>query len=230
MPIAAAVPALIGAAGAVGGGLLGGSMGRGNTGAARGLLEATGNSANQAGNTNIANATKNLSNVGNFYQTLMSGNQQQIQQLLAPEINSVNQQYNQAYQSGAQLQPRSGMTAAANASLPFQKEATIGNAILSAPLSGASGLAGIGSAQGGLGSQLFNTSTGAGSALGNIGLGISQQGMQGAAGGYTLGNNLGIPIQQGVQGLLNRINPPSVIPQGQLPMANPPGWNPLTGQ
>lgn len=189
MPIAAAVPALIGAAGAIGGGLLGTSMANANTSSARGLLNATGSSASQAANANMGQATQNLASAGNFYRTLMSGNQQQIQQLLAPEIAGVNSQYNQIQQANAQLQPRSGMTASANASLPFQKEATIGNAMLSAPLTGASGLAGVGGVQGGLGSSLFNTVNQSGSALGNIGLGTTNAGFQGAQGGYTLGNN-----------------------------------------
>lgn len=190
MPLAAAVPALIGAAGAVGGGLLAGSAANNATSAGRGVLNATASNASQNANNLLGIASQGLGSTANFYSTLMSGNQQQIQQLLGPEISGIGQQYNQVAQQTAQLNPRGGSSAAAVTQLPFQKESTIGNAILSAPLTGASGLLNTSSTAGGLGTNLFNTAAGAGSALGNIGLGISGQQLQGAAGGYTLGNNL----------------------------------------
>lgn len=197
MPIAAAIPAIIGAAGAIGSSALSASAARGDTGAARGTLGGVASNVIGAGNEALGTSLPNLNNVANFYRTLMSGNLQQIQNMLGPEISQVGQQYNQIANSSAQLQPRQGLSTAARAELPFQKEATIGNAILAAPLTGASGLANTSGIAGQLGTNLYGISGNVGNSLANLGLGVSGQGLSQAPAGYQIGQSIGANVPWG---------------------------------
>lgn len=88
-----------------------------------------------------------------FYNTLLGGNQAQEAQLLAPQIQNIQQQGQQQIDKAAQFGNRSGGTNAAAQNNIDTQRADVSNMISGLTGSAASGLAGLGTSTLGLGLQ-----------------------------------------------------------------------------
>lgn len=91
----------------------------------------------------IPEATSGLESSLNFFSTLLSGNQNAINSLEAPDIANINTQYHQAQKSTAEFSPRGGGSAALLEEAPFQKASSIAQLFTNARSTGATGVASI---------------------------------------------------------------------------------------
>ncbi len=205
------LPALIGAAGSIGGGLLGRKAGSFNPtqSQASNLLNYNAENASpfakgfgQTGMNFLNQARSTLAGPQNYFQQLLSGNSAATSQALAPDINRIRQQNQGILQSTNSLAPRGAGRSGALFNLPFQNSANVSGLFNQARPAAAQGLTGIGGllgqlglGSGSLGANYFNTGTNAAGLLGNMGNILQQQQNQagGAFGGLLggLGNQLG---------------------------------------
>jgi hypothetical protein len=124
-----------------------------------GYTEPTGMGATTSGLTNLSNA-------GNYFNTLMQGNRPAIAQTLAPQISTIQGQKQQSLNTLQQFSPRSGGTNAAVQSTTQEAQTAVQNLIdMLGPLS-AEEVAAIGGQQAGVGLGLLGE---AGSEAGTVG-------------------------------------------------------------
>lgn len=194
MPIGAAVPAIIGAAGSIGGALLGSHKSSSEKTALSGLSDLT-NVEARAGEYGLKQAPEllnagrgNMDAVARFLAPLVSGNRQSSLEAAAPEVNSILSQYDTAKKSLSEFAPRGGGTNSKMADLPFQESGAITNLISGERGTAASNLAGLGVSEGGLASSLLPRDTGAGASLLNYAL--SNKAQQGEMWG-NIGTSIG---------------------------------------
>lgn len=155
MPIpllAAAAPKLIGA---IGGSLLGKFFG-GSSGeqkaANRGMSDiATG--AGREGLGLLTEGRQSLATPASYFQSILSGNMGEPTSALAPEVNRIRDATQQALQAKTNLAPRSGARSSALFAIPSTSESAIQDVYNRARPMAASGLAEVGSRQGGLGTS-----------------------------------------------------------------------------
>jgi len=105
---------------------------------------------------------------GNWFQSMLSGNQANTTAALAPDINRIRDQNQQVLQSTASLTPRGGGRGSMLFDLPFKgssQTSGLYNAERPAAATNLANLAGeygsVGVGTGGLGASLFNTGVGA---------------------------------------------------------------------
>jgi hypothetical protein len=180
MPMAAIAPAV-----GLGGSLLGGLLGSRQTQAQQdalnqqtanmkqaaqlagqyvpGLVTQGQNFATQLGQQGqgfLGQAQQGINPAMQYWQQLLGGNRQQMTSALAPEIQNINQQYNQALQSQMGLTPRQGGSAATLADLPYQRAAQVSGLMNTLRPQAASQLGQIGLNLGQLGSGLYGQAGG----------------------------------------------------------------------
>lgn len=109
----------------------------------------------------LGTGLSNMQSGANFFQTLLSGNRANTQQLLQPDINRIRESTQGALQGASTLMPRGGGRFATLFQQPFQAQAQIGNLFSNMRSGAAQGLAGIGGQQAQIGGQqaqnLFQT-------------------------------------------------------------------------
>ena len=197
MPIAAAVPAIVGAVGSVGSALLSrpSKTTQGALGGLSDLLQtevAGGQKGLQASGPMLRQSTNATGSVGNYLQSLLSGGRTEAMQAAAPEVNTILSQYDTAKKSLSQFAPRGGGTNAQLANLPFQESGAITNLLAGERSQAAQNLTSLGLGEGSVASSLLPRDSGAGSSLLNYGLqNQAQQGAMFGQVGTSLGTLLG---------------------------------------
>ena len=181
MPIAAFLPAIIGAAGSIGGALAGRHASGGSSGSSgstpllppgldqQGLLGTIGAQKgisdwfNTTGQSTFGGGMDQLKQIIPYYNTLFSGNRQAILEAAAPEIATINDQFN-APRTEAML---SGRGSALMPDLEAKRQAAISNYIFGVrpaaadKLTGiAQGLMSLGSSQVGAGADVLGRTAG----------------------------------------------------------------------
>jgi hypothetical protein len=129
MPLAAALPFIIGAGISAGGAVIGGELAGRQSSQEKGLLSQEQINAQQAGgiaSTLAPEGEKNLDTAQNFWQSVMSGGQAETT-ALAPSINNITSQYGAAEKSALQFAPRGGGQQETLSQLPLQKANAITN-------------------------------------------------------------------------------------------------------
>lgn len=204
MPIAAAaVPALIGAAGSIGSALLSKPSGttKGALGGLSNLLQtevAGGQKGLTAAGPMLSGSRAALGTAQNYLQSLVGGGKTAAMDAAAPEVNTILSQYDTAKKNLSQFAPRGGGTNSQLANLPFQESGAITNLLGSERSNAAQLLSSLGLGEGGLGSSLLPRDSGAGSSLLNYGLqNQEQQGQMFGQVGTSLGTLLGTLFNQG---------------------------------
>ncbi len=137
-------------------------------------LGANNTAASGAAVPNVNSGTSNLAAGANFFKTILGGNQADTSALLQPDINRVNNANQQTLQAVSTLTPRGGGRSASLFALPFQGNQQIQQMFNGARAGAASQLPQIGSAQGSLGSNLFNIANTGAESLGKLGLAQQQ--------------------------------------------------------
>lgn len=128
------------------------------------------NAATSAAAPPLVNAAgSNLGAGANFFKTLLGGNQAETAAMLQPDINRINQGNQQTLQAVSTLTPRGGGRSASLFALPFQGQQQIQSLFNGARAGAAQALPQIGSAQGALGSNLFDISNKGAGTLGELG-------------------------------------------------------------
>ncbi len=208
--------ALVGAGGQIAGGLLGKSAGNltNNQKQAYNLLNYNAQGAtplnqqwNQQGKDLIGQgqnvANRGMATLGqarnayagpqNYFQSLLSGNQAQTTSALAPDINRIEGQTQNALQSTSNLAARGGGRSGTLFNLPFQAQSNISGLYNQVRPMAAQGMMGVGAGLGNVGQ-----------AQGNLGLGMGQLGVGAGnlgANYMNLGNNAaGTMFGAGTQG------------------------------
>jgi hypothetical protein len=100
--------------------------------------------------------SNNLQGPTNYFQSLLSGNQAQSTAALAPNINQIQGQQNQALQSASNLSPRGGGRSSTLFNLPFQAASQISGLYNSLRPQAAQGLESIAGMEGNMGSNLVD--------------------------------------------------------------------------
>lgn len=176
-------------------GLFGGS---GQTSAQKNLTNIQASTAQLGENlasTTLPSATSALQQPLNFFQALLSGNQQTIMSALSPEISSLSAQYNTGRQTAEEFAPRGGGRAAELEGLPFQEAGQIQNLVQGAQTEGAQGVTSIASILGELGLGELGASTSAASAADTeIQTSVENQQQQQAATGSAIGSLIGLLV------------------------------------
>lgn len=200
----AAIPAIIGAAGTIGGALLGNKKSSSENTALQGLSDLTKTEAQgaQYGLQQmpglLRGATGDISSVQNFLAPLVAGNRQSALEAAAPEVNSILSQYDTAKKSLSEFAPRGGGTNSKMADLPFQQSGAITNLLAQERGTAAQNLAGLGVSEGALATSLLPRDSGAGSSLLNYALGNrAQQGQMWGSIGTSVGTLLGSLLNGG---------------------------------
>jgi hypothetical protein len=176
MPIAAAIPAIIGAAGAIGGGLLANRKSSQEKEAlsAQSDLAKTESEAQKFGTSSaqqlLPQATASLGATERYYAPLLSGNRQSMLEAVAPEANTIISQYDTAKRAAAEFAPRGGGRTTTLAELPFSESGAITNLLNQVRPNAAGATADIGKTYGALASSLLSRNTGAASSLLNYSL------------------------------------------------------------
>ena len=129
----------------------------GGVNAALGAGAATGSAP--AGGGTIGAGTSDITSAGNFFQSLASGNMQEIMQTLQPSISSISSQYDTGRQAAEEFAPRGGGRGAALEELPFQEAGQISSLVQGAQQTGATGEANIGAMLSDLGLGELGTGT-----------------------------------------------------------------------
>lgn len=213
--LAAAAPALISGGASLLGGLFGGKAAApggvsgsqanqlaGNLTSNVGALGQTGQQQTGFGMGQQQQGAGNLQGGAGYFQTLLNGNRANTTQLLAPQIQQTQQQFQRALQTGSQLDPRGGGRAATLFNLPSQASSSLLGAYDTIRPQAAQQLAQIGQAQGQLGAQ----ATG----LGNQAFGLANQGAGGGLQNQLAVNQAtqqaGAGIAGGISNILKPIN------------------------
>lgn len=102
----------------------------------------------------LGEAEKNLPAASNFFQSLLSGNWNDVMKVIQPEADSLTAQYTQATKSAEEFAPRGGGRTATLANLPYEKANALSQLVGQARSGAATSLAQIGEAE-------FGESTGA---------------------------------------------------------------------
>lgn len=207
MPIAAAaVPALIGAAGSIGGALLSSHKSSSTQGALSGLGDLLktqvqgGQAGLKAAEPLLASSGGALGTAQDYLQSLLGGGQSAME-AAAPEINTILSQYDTAKRSLSQFAPRGGGTNATLAELPFKESGAITNLLAGERGGAARSLASLGLGEAGTASSLLPRPSGAGSSLLQYGLGEQrQQGQMFGQAGSAVGSLLGTLLPGGWSG------------------------------
>lgn len=107
-----------------------------------------------------------------WYTKAATGDRSVLEQLIRPELQQIRANYDVPMQQLTELSPRSGTTAAGNASILAGRAQAQNNALLSARMAGMQGLQAIGGGLAGLGSGAVGASFGGlqGAAAGNASL------------------------------------------------------------
>jgi len=108
----------------------------------------------QRGNAATNEGLGNLSNSANFFKTILGGSSEATQKLLAPQVNTVLKQYDNAAKTAANIGPRGGGTASTLAEGQVGKAGAYGSLLGQALPGAAEGLAGVGKQQAGVGTTL----------------------------------------------------------------------------
>lgn len=196
MPIAAAAPAIIGAAGSIGSALLSRTGGtaknaQSNLSDLLGMDVQGARAGLNAANPLLRASTGATTTAQNYLKSLLGGKQSAME-AAAPEVNTILSQYDTAKRQLGQMAPRGGGTNATLAELPFRESGDITKLLAGERSNAAEGLARLGLGEGGLASSLLPRDTGAGSSLLNYALGHSaQQGQTLGEAGTALGTLLG---------------------------------------
>lgn len=173
---AAIIPAVIGAAGAVGGGLLANrkSSQEKDALAAQSDLAKTESEATKFGTASakqlLPQAEAGLGAANRYYAPLLSGNRQAMMEAIAPEANTIISQYDTAKRAASEFAPRGGGRTATLAELPFAESGAITNLLNTVRPNAAGATADIGKTYGALASSLLTRNTGAASSLLNYSL------------------------------------------------------------
>lgn len=142
-------------------------------------------------------AQTGLSDLKKFWQPLVSGDRNAIDQFLAPERRAINQGATATAQSLNRMAPRGGGRVSALAGADVARQGALNDLVFGARKEGANQLAGLNQSSGQLG-------------LGQMGVGASVlgQGLQAGNGAYSLYNtqsNRQLDASQNAQGLLGGI-------------------------
>lgn len=150
------------AAGAALGGL-GSLFGGSNpaTGASNAIFKNIPNLINQ-GNTATRTGLADLNRAGSFYGSILGGDREAVNNLVAPQVSTVLSQYDNAKKTISQFAPRGGGQTAQLAGLPFARDTAAAGAYQGLLPGAASGLAGTGSATAGIGTGLLGAANGGG--------------------------------------------------------------------
>ncbi|MBZ5513894.1 MAG: hypothetical protein LAN62_03435 [Acidobacteriia bacterium] len=205
MPIVAAIPAIIGAGGAIAGGLL--SRGGGGSKATEAGLTAESELAKteteaqkfgtEAAKGLLPQAEGALGKAGQYYSGLLGGDRQKMLEAVGPEVNTILSQYDTAKRAASEFTPRGGGRTAELAELPFKYSGEITSLLQGVRPKAAAGMERLGAEYGSLASSLLARDTGAGNALLNYALGLRGQNIDV---GTQIGGSLGALIYQ----LLNK--------------------------
>ena len=194
----AAIPAIIGAAGTIGGALLGNKKSSSENTALSGLsslvnTEVVGQQQGLKSATPLlGQSSSDLKKVSDFLTPLLTGGRQAALESAAPEVNTILSQYDTAKKSISEFSPRGGGTNSQLADLPFKESGDITNLLSREKSAAASNLASVGGTEGSLASSLLPRDTGAGSSLLNYALGNkAQQGQMFGSLGTSIGTLLG---------------------------------------
>jgi len=120
---------------------------------------------NQAEST-LPQATSILQQPLQFFQSLLSGNRQDIMSAIQPAVSSLTSQYETAKRTNNEFAPRGGGATAANAEAPYKEAGDISSLVFQGQQAGAAGVTQIGSLLADLGLGEMGTA-------GNIALGAS---------------------------------------------------------
>lgn len=115
--------------------------------------------------TTLPAATAGLTSSLNFFQTLLSGNQNAIAAAVSPDVQNIETQYTTAQRTTDEFSPRGGGATAANEESRFGEANQIANLFTQARMTGAEGVANISSLLANLGLGEMGVSTGAASSL-----------------------------------------------------------------
>lgn len=146
-----------------------------------------------------------------YYSSLLNGNRYQMQETLAPELNSMAERYAGSVANSRSQYARGGMNTARAQDVPFQYNAAASNAMFGARRDAAGQLANLGNQEAGLGLGAFGLGNSA--ASGNLDAAMrmrqiaSQQSEQAGSGFFSAINQLGNYYS-------SRQSAPSNLPQG----------------
>ena len=133
----------------------------------------------------------------NYFQGLLSGNQAQTTSALAPDINRIQGQTQQALQNTSNLSARGGGRSGTLFNLPFQSQSNISGLYNQLRPQAAQGLMGVGQGLGQLGAQTGALGLGMGGlGLGAGGLGANYMGLGNQAAGTMFGAGTQQQLQQ----------------------------------
>jgi hypothetical protein len=162
VPIIPFIPAIIGAAGSIGGALLSkpGSSTPASTPQTQfnDLLKQT--AFDRAG-ADRKSLIRTLKPVKNYYTTLMSGDRSAVSEALAPQINATNRAYDNANRTAAEFAPRGGGQASGIEALQTKQAGDVGSLFNTARSTGAAGLSSIAPLYGSLSSSELGAASGA---------------------------------------------------------------------
>ena len=166
------IPAIAGGLSSILGSKLGGGSG-GLTGKSTGGLDTSGllneqvagmrqtrNTASNlmpAANDLLQQSSRSFSPVISHYSGLLSGDRGRATSELAPDINRINQSYNNQLQTSSALMPRGGGRSALLSEAPYARQRDISTLMQGARGTGAQGLLQAGTAAGGQGSNLISS-------------------------------------------------------------------------
>lgn len=95
----------------------------------------------------LSQGTSNLNTAGNFFSTVLGGNQANTRAVLQPDINRINESLQGALQGASTMMPRGGGRFATLFQQPFAAQQQVNNLFNGIRGQAAGGLAGIGSQQ-----------------------------------------------------------------------------------
>ncbi len=157
------------AAAGIGSSILGSKLGGGQGGVAntQGLIDEQQAGIRQTRNTAtglqptandlLRQSSAAYSPVISHYNALLSGNRGAAMSELSPEVQRINQGYDQASRNSSALMPRGGGRTAFNSELPYEHMRDVNNLLSTSRSTGAQGLLQAGSAAGGQGQGLYSS-------------------------------------------------------------------------
>lgn len=111
---------------ALGGSLLGNKLGKvkptEQETAVMNLMQQTMQQQGKTGQQLLGTGQQTINQPLNYYSRLLSGNRGDIQSMLQPELNRINEGFRNARQTSAELMPRGGARASQIGALPFQQQ------------------------------------------------------------------------------------------------------------
>lgn len=139
----------------------------------------------------LGEGKQNLDMVQNYLRSLVSGDRGLTEQAVAPEINSLTDQFRGSVAAQRNMYPRGGTTAAASASLPQQYQGQVNNLIFGVRPRASEQLGTLGSNQSSLGLGAMGQGAGLTNSMLDFGLRSRDQMFnQGAQTGQGVGNGL----------------------------------------